>query len=444
MARWKRRNVTLLAIACFLLLCIRMILITAGVTTLLAQDPQSNVVSLPTIIQLDDLVPIDKTVSFEGKDDLLILSRDLMRGKFCDEILGGRWNTNRTRMLVNITLDCNDVFENSPMGTGNYACALYAARMASQTLGNVDFQLQCADADSTKQDLVLPWLTGYFPGTRHTLPLEERRNPTVEEACTHFNMIGLGYALPVIRYEMRRMAVALVGVPHEQHPSAAFVKALRQNKESILPLGSRKLHLVFDPDSPPLFPDVELDDAVLHFRCGDLIDAKHKSFGFMKFHSFSRHLSPAVQSIGIITQPFNDDVQLRSIERVPHKLERCRLVVTAFQSFLQEQFPKARVSIRNQESIALTYARVVMANQTVIAISTFGVIPAIATFGQGFIREPDFAKSPNRFLLHPNIETLAENVHLVKEPRLMAAKLQKMWGEDGSKVLEWFQSSIDA
>jgi hypothetical protein len=30
--------------------------------------------------------------------------------------------------------------------------------------------------------------------------------------------------LPDIRYELRRMAVALVGVPHENHPAAAFAE----------------------------------------------------------------------------------------------------------------------------------------------------------------------------------------------------------------------------
>jgi len=53
----------------------------------------------------------------------------------------------------------------------------------------------------------------------------------------------------------------------------------------------------------------------------------------------------------------------------------------------------------------------------------FGVFLGIATFGQGYVRQPDYNKVPNRWLLNPHVETMLDNVHLmVDEPKLMAAQ----------------------
>ena len=55
-------------------------------------------------------------------------------------------------------------------------------------------------------------------------------------------------------------------------------------------------------------------------------------------------------------------------------------------------------------------------------VGSFGVFPGIATFGQGYVRQPDYAKAPNRWLLDPHVETMVDNVHLmVGEPKLMVA-----------------------
>ena len=112
--------------------------------------------------------------------------------------------------------------------------------------------------------------------------------------------------------------------------------------------------------------------------------------------------------------------------------------------FLQEKFPKARVTIHNgpNETIALAFARMVMANQTIVGITTFGVFPAIASFGTGYIRKP-LKKGPNQFLMNPPIDQLADNVILMDEPNLLMAQtvramFQKPNGQD--LVLEWFKN----
>jgi len=57
-------------------------------------------------------------------------------------------------------------------------------------------------------------------------------------------------------------------------------------------------------------------------------------------------------------------------------------------TFLQREFPRAVVRVHNDpdETIALTYARMIMANQTFAVMSTFALFPAIANFGMGYIK----------------------------------------------------------
>ena len=186
----------------------------------------------------------------------------------------------------------------------------------------------------------------------------------------------------------------------------------------------------------PIYENVDLDEAVLHFRCGDLINSNHPSFGFMKFGSFSRHLPRDVKTIGIATQPFDKDGQTRRADGGNGNKAKCRKVVYAFVDHLQADFPQARITIRNDkaETIALTFARMIMAQHVVIGITSFGVFPGIATFGTGYVRNPDYLKAPNRWLLNPHIETLVDNVQVITEPRFMAGTCRQSWpADDGER-----------
>jgi len=112
---------------------------------------------------------------------------------------------------------------------------------------------------------------------------------------------------------------------------------------------------------------------------------------------------------------------------------------------LEKRFPNARVSIRNGpgETIALSYARMVMANQTIVGLSTFGFFPAIATFGQALIRRPS-KNDLGGWLIKSNIEQKANNVVLIDEPDwLPTAKCKQIWQDDGSAVLEWFRNNTN-
>jgi hypothetical protein len=240
---------------------------------------------------------------------------------------------------------------------------------------------------------------------------------------------------------LRRMAVALVGIPSSaDHPARQWAADHLEDRAR-----APFMQVAAALDDAPLYKNVELDDAVLHFRCGDLISSTHPAFGFMKFGSYSRHLDKkSIQTIGIVTQPFDADAQVRRYDGGQSNKDKCRRVVYAFVEHLQNEFPQAKISIRNdaKETIALTFARMIMARQVVIGISSFGVFPAVATFGQAYIRRPDYARAPNRWLLNnPSIDSVAPYVQLVDEPKLMAVTCKNKWSAtNGTAVLNWFQN----
>jgi hypothetical protein len=133
---------------------------------------------------------------------------------------------------------------------------------------------------------------------------------------------------------------------------------------------------------------------------------------------------------------------------------RCRTVVLDFVAYLQDRFPKTRVRIHNSpnETIALTYARMVLANQTIAGITTFAVFPVIACFGTGYIRRPDKTSIENSWLVNPRLDHLMNNTTattnnslvLMKEPNiLMARQIAKLWKEPygQEKILAWFRNS---
>jgi hypothetical protein len=322
-------------------------------------------------------------------------------------------------------------------------------RMAAMVHGGVDMLMTCPDADEEKKSLITPWLMGYFPA--HTSRLQRDENntavPSLDRACKDYDNTPIGYMIPYVRHELRRMAVALVGIPYEGHPAAAFAK---EHMPTHSPYGAgmgTKLQLAATDQDKPLFSDIEIDDAQIHFRCGDLMMSNHPSFGFMKFSAFSKRIFNDTKSIGIVTQPFelNNGEQSRKEDAGKTKMARCKEIVMLLQEHLAEKFPDARIRIHNggNETIALTYARMIMAKQTFSPISSFSVFPALATFGKGYIRRPDFRKAPNVWLKNPPVDKLFDNIELMEEPnRLMAAEVKglRKWPGGNDNVFEWFKN----
>ena len=308
---------------------------------------------------------------------------------------------------------------------------------------------------------VEPWISGLFAAASGNNRLHSPLNMTLppKDYCPTggARTEPLSYMIPLITYDLRRMAIALVGVPSASHPSADFeTKFLRAEarRPPFTPLTETgtvyrlPIHDYFE--NGPVFPNVTLDDAVIHFRCGDILAGVVGPFHYPKYEEFARVIAPDTKSIGIVTQPFSvgKGLQTRDRDKIETTGQRCRVLVLGLVEYLKERFPEARYTIHNGpgETVALAYARMIMAKQTLALIpSSFSVFPAIATFGQGYMTRPrrgnpDFAGS---FLNHEMTKGLYRNQPVLLDilPRMIFCKnLERMWKEGDEKVLQWFQN----
>jgi hypothetical protein len=354
---------------------------------------------------------------------------------------------------------CRELFHRGRLGTGNFVTGLYGLRLAAISL-NVDATIACRDADGTREDLVLPWLTGRFavPSEASWRATPFGRPPSAGEGCSTYNRCPIGYLLGDMRYELRRMAIALVGVPNDgaDHPSAAWAEQhlWTNNDDNNNSSSTRNQYQLLPPkrDDAPLFPNVELDEAVIHFRCGDVVNSNHKSYGFMKFKDLSRYLSPESRSIGIVTQPVRKVAQQRrKSDEGTVQRERCSILLDSLVEYLGQNFPRStRITVRNDpsESVALAYARMIMANQTVAGMSSFSVFALVSGFGTGFLRRPGNPSGPYRWVdprgdgstSGKSVDQLVDNVVLTAAPNVLLAPVNKFLWDTGRQdmVLSWF------
>ena len=408
---------------------------------------QRNISSLP----VDSIS--NTVIAWEGVGGMNeVISQYWKGNRLCEKINEVRSASSDPNLPItaNFSFGCKDLYSKSDYGTGNFIALLYGIRLTAYVYGNVGVHITCYDAEATKNDLILPWLTGWFPprpiSQSTSIPI------SIQEACGNYSTQPLSYMYKEIQYDLRKMAVGLMGVPQSDHPSAPFAEHLWSRDLDAIgrSLGSiSQLPIPQKLDRPPFPSEIyELDDAVLHFRCGDLMNSVHPGFSFLKFSGYTRHILPDTQSIGILTQPFDAGSQSRKSDAGPLKRSRCRTVVFALVDYVKQHYPNARVRVHNSvnESIALTFARMIMANQAIAGISSFGVIPAMSTFGKGYIRYPDYVRGPNKWLLNPRIDEKADNVVLFHEPqRISVSDMKNLWKKQGEKgVLEWFWNDTKA
>jgi len=364
-----------------------------------------------------------------------------------------------SRTMFNFTINCHDYFKGSALGTGNWISAIYGLRIAAFTHGGADIHMACEDAEEEKTKLILPWLMGYwaardespdhsFPWPHPDAPNGPMGLPSLKDACGGYYDCPVGYMTPFIRYDLRRMAIAVGGLPHESHP--VYQRAKEYAEEYLWSdfeeksIDSSQLPMS-EKDDDPLVPGIEYDDAVIHFRCGDIMGGvSHPSFGFMKFTAYKKWLSPEAKSIGIVTNPFSTDAQHRGKGSGSQIIfDRCRTVVGRLKTYLEHVFPTAKVSVRNDddETIVTSYVRLIMGNQTFASISSFGVFPVVATFGAGYLKKPDFPKVPNQWI--GDADNFYDDIILMNEPeRLMSGTVKGWLGEENGmdKVLYWFEN----
>jgi len=242
-----------------------------------------------------------------------------MSAKLCHELRSGVNKAGPEADLVyNITKKrCQVGFG----GTGNNMMEYTGHRLAAYSEGNTALVFDCGkDYFEKRLEYVTPWLSGYFPKLGGKQPFDmEPINQTQlcpyqkgqnlrrqliqvdddfvdsmdylindEQHSLHGshparrrlnagNALPLKYMNPIISYDLRRMAIALVGVVPD-HPSAQFEKQyLRHEFENprFTPVENTgavyKIPIHEYYENGPLSPNKTLDDAVIHFRCGDVL-----------------------------------------------------------------------------------------------------------------------------------------------------------------------------
>ena len=379
-------------------------------------------------------------------------------------------------------------------GTGNQLVHLFDLRFAAFAERRTALVLDCVDgaaAGTGHEDgamalkagrgMIQPWLSGFFPAGAtmdsdfnmvmpdNYCPPPPQYTDTASENNEHdrklIQSMPLRYMLPLARQDFRRMAVALVGIPDQASPINFAVSQFEQ--EYLLPEAQNppfspapatgniyRIPIHHYYQNGPIYPGVEFDDVVIHFRCGDvLMGAPGCGFHYVRFAEYTRLISPDAQSIGIVTQSFSLEpgVQARGVDKLATTGDRCRkLVQEGLVAYIQERFPKAKISIRNgpNETIPLAYARMIMANQTLaLNPSTFSLFPALTTFGMGYYGKP-VTRKENRIQYSWVNHHLAPNLYehegfelLTFQSRLRAEDLANLWKVDGGdQVLEWFRN----
>ena len=329
------------------------------------------------------------------------------------------------RPLFNLVMNCSERIHGG-MGSGNWITAFYMARIAT-TLARVDLKFQCREGMVNFEQELLPWFTGTYPAPKDSdeWPLDFEP-PTENMACTNrYPFIPLHLASHIIQSDMRRIAVAVMGD--------------RGYDTSGLDLGMIKSAFNNEPNTTiskmlptgPLAPDVKLDEAAIHFRCGDVLGGANRyDFGVIKFDEYKRNISPKVRSIGILTQPFNKTL-LRRQDR--GKTENCRKVVGVLVDYLQEAFPKATVAVHNgvEDTMPITYARLIMAKQTIISLSSFGIFPAMGTFGDGYFQVGNRGVNP----FNTRVPEVLQNTHIMTGPKLATGSARK---KSLDEIIEFF------
>jgi hypothetical protein len=231
--------------------------------------------------------------------------------------------------------------------------------------------------------------------------------------------------------------------------------------------------------------DFMVDDVVIHFRCGDVMTTDHPGFGFLKFDSYAQFIPETVTSIGIITQPYvkdnendpniiyNTTRQTRVMDKgLSFISQRCQYVVNEFVLYLQERFTKSTISVQDNENnnkkplrirvwndenetITIAFARMILANVTIVGSSSFGTLAATATFGTAYIVRDGM----NYWIEQPNITELLPNVNLFDSPLLTGKMVKQFWdyntttttingnndisndnGIGGTLVVEWMRN----
>lgn len=189
-------------------------------------------------------------------------------------------------------------------------------------------------------------------------------------------------------------------------------------------------------DQPPLIPGIEMEDVVIHFRCGDVFGgAKRNDFGMIKFTKYAHWMSNDTSTIGIVTQPF--DVGGNRGQDMG-RVEPCRLATYRLVDTLQSSFPSAKIAIHNEviDTLPLTLARLTMAKQSFTTVSSFGIFPVIGSFGKSYFQQGN--RNVNWFV-NTLPEIYPDKIHKITAPFISTWDIKKRLTMHGlNATLDWF------
>ncbi len=376
-------------------------------------------------------------VNIENRTDYLLWDRCqtslcqlLQNMSMIDTIPASYYPPMPKRPLLNMTLDCQGMtnihshqykFLNmNGIGEGNWVTAIYTTRITAAA-ARVDFQFQCwgqgKELQSSKLTSVLPWLEVYQPSPSEDNPWPYKgRLPTKLQTCSvHFRDHRVDYMIDEIMHDMQRMGVTIMG----------------SNSD----LG--RVHPDVPIDQPPLVSGVEVEDVVIHFRCGDVFGGVNRAdFGIIKFKEYTKRISKDAKTVGIVTQPFTVEGNRKAdVDKIQH----CSKAVHLMIDYLQEHLPSAKISLHNgpEDTLPLTYARLIMANQSFTSLTSFGIYPVIGGFGKGYFQKG--TDGVNHFNIHlPKM--YPEKLHMMTAPFLSSGSIRN---KEVGEVLKWLVDDSD-
>jgi hypothetical protein len=271
--------------------------------------------------------------------------------------------------LLDMTLNCTQLFHSNGLGTGNWLVALYMVRLAAR-FHNVDFEFTCSAFDYRTE--ILAWLQGCHPNDSNNTDwwtlFISKHDVSRERICDWDPAkVPLYLMAREIRLDMRKMARDILVDTETEDDKPP------QQQQQVPSILDNKL---------------KLDETVIHFRCGDILKLKNPrgDYGMIGWSAYKNTIDPNTTSIGIVTQPFKDK-GLRSND-AGHG-DACRNITIALQSYLHENFPKALVSIHNDattETLPLAYARLMAAKQTLVGLSSFAAFPSLGAWGEVYFQ----------------------------------------------------------
>jgi hypothetical protein len=314
--------------------------------------------------------------------------------------------------IVNLTVDCEKLLTQ----TGNWLTVIYHMRLAA-ALGRVDFQFQCSTGMASVANSMLPWFSGHYPAPSNgsTWPYDFGW-PDPKLVCSNqYKLLPLQHLAHEMQHDMRRIAVAMLGPRHNMGTSGLNLGSLIQSI----------------PNEFLNQQDVEIDDAAIHFRCGDVFGFTRKTqYGVIQFREYVKRIPKATtRTIGIHTQPFDVSL-LRYYDK--GAANSCKKVVGVLVDYLQTAYPNATITVRNtkNDTIPLTYARLTMGAKTITSTSSFGIYPSIGTFGEGY-----FQQSRELNIFAANVSDILSNLHAMDGPMMSSPEIAKAGFEHTIKFL---------